>query len=199
MVKALSCSHCRKPGIGFGVRFRAGTASVLALLGTVFLSACVSPSPPGEVVAITVADIQQGTGEMGAPVRWGGTIANVRNKPQTTVLEVVSRPLLNTGRPKHNDRTHGRFLAEISGFLDPAIVDKGRDISFIGTVVRTEDGQVGEAGYNYPVLSVFDYRVWKKQSEIKDNGHYPHYFMFDRHWHDWPYRRRTGIHGNIVF
>jgi len=199
MFEATPLCGCRPTGKGFGVLIRGGfrqTWFALLLLG---LCSCVTPAPPGEVVEVTVADIQQGTGEMGVPVRWGGTIAAVHNKPETTLLEVVSRPLNGTGRPRHNDATYGRFYAEISGFLDPEIVSQGRDISVIGTVIRLDDGQVGEAGYEYPVLSVFDYRVWKKRSEIKGNGNYPHYFLFDRYWHNWPHHRRHGVRGSVIF
>jgi len=199
MVEVSTTGRCRSPWNGFG-SVKLGQIRQFFVVGLLAgLCACATPSPPGEVAAISVSQIQSGEAEKGAPVRWGGTVAKVHNKSDKTVLEVVSRPLLRTGRPKHNDSTDGRFFAEISGFLDPEIVKAGRDISVIGTVVRIDDGLVGEAEYRYPVLSVFDYRVWKKRSEINDAAAYPHFFVFDRPWHDWPYRRRSRVFGGARF
>lgn len=175
------------------------TTGIVFGFTVLMVSGCVSPSPPGEVAIATVQEVQQGSMESGIPLRWGGTITHVRNKKDITVLEIVSRPLLRSGRPRHNDQTDGRFMAEISGFLDPEIVRAGRDISVIGTITRLENGQVGEAEYQYPVMSVFNYRFWKKASEIDANSGYPHYFERDRFWYNWPYRRRNGVHGRVLF
>jgi len=162
------------------------------------VAGCVTASPPGEVVQLSVEQVQNGA-ELGVPLRWGGTIASVVNKADTTVIEVVSRPLQRSGQPLHNDKTDGRFLAELKGFLDPEILSPGRDISVLGTISRLESGQVGEAEYQYPVMVVFDYRIWKKVSEIDPNSSYPHYFIHDRYWLDWPHRRRRGLSGQIIF
>lgn len=161
--------------------------------------ACVSTLPEGDSAAITVSEVQMGKAEKGLPVRWGGTIAKIHNKPDVTILEIVSRPLLRSGRPKHNDATDGRFMAEISGFLDPEIVSAGRDISVIGTIEGLEDGAVGEAAYRYPLMKVFDYQFWKKQSEIDPRSSDPYYLFSDGYWRDWPNRRRSGFYGRLIF
>lgn len=167
---------------------------LIALLG-----GCATPSPPGDVENISVSMYQSGKVEVGAPVRWGGTIAKINNLHDKTVLEIVSRPLLRSGRPRHNDQSDGRFLAELAEFLDPEIIKPGRDISVIGTVERLHNGKVGESDYRYPVLSVFKYQFWKKESEIDPGYGYPHYFYYERYWRDWPYRRRGYVHGNVIF
>jgi len=161
--------------------------------------ACVTPLPAGDSAIISVVDVQMGKAEKGLPVRWGGTIANIHNKADVTILEIVSRPLFRSGRPKHNDVTDGRFMAEISGFLDPAIISAGRDISVIGTIERLDDGSVGEAAYRYPVMKVFDHQFWKKQSEIDPRSTDPYYMFSDGYWRDWPNRRRSGIYGRLIF
>ncbi len=199
MIKASCLSGCRTSGIVSGSRrCKAVTLTISAFMALV-LSACVSPSPSGEVSIASVQDIQQGNAETGLSLRWGGTIAKVHNKQDLTILEIVSRPLLRSGRPRHNDQTDGRFLAEVSGFLDPQIVSVGRDISVVGTVNRVEKGQVGEADYQYPVMTVFNYRIWEKLNELDPKHIYPHYRERDRFWHDWPYRRRSRVHGQIIF
>lgn len=179
-------------------RVKAACPALSVTLLSLALTACVTPAPPGEVVQLSVAQVQSGA-ELGVPLRWGGTIASVVNKAETTVIEVVSRPLQRSGRPLHNDRTDGRFLAELKGFVDPEILSPGRDISVLGTIGRLESGLVGEAEYEYPFMEVFDYRIWKKISEIDPNSGYPHYFIHDRYWLDWPHRRRRGLSGQIIF
>lgn len=205
MRKALALCQCQTAGTVFGELAVFGEpAKRVATLFAVLLVACVTiscvlPAPAGESAAISVIDVQQGTIEKGQPVRWGGTIAKVHNKADTTVLEIVSRPLLRSGRPKHNDVTDGRFMAEITGFLDPEIVRPGRDISVIGSIVRLDKGLVGEAEYSYPVMSVFDYQFWKEQSEVDPAAVHPYYLFSDRYWQTWPHRRRSGVHGQLIF
>jgi len=178
--------------------FEAVSKFLSIIMLSLAVAGCVTASPPGEVVQLSVEQVQNGA-ELGVPLRWGGTIASVVNKADTTVIEVVSRPLQRSGQPLHNDKTDGRFLAELKGFLDPEILSPGRDISVLGTISRLESGQVGEAEYQYPVMVVFDYRIWKKVSEIDPNSSYPHYFIHDRYWLDWPHRRRRGLSGQIIF
>lgn len=197
MIQASSSSRGRTSGTVFGKSSK-GVKAGFGFLLSLMLIGCVSPSPPGDVANVSIAEFQQGNVESGLPIRWGGTVTKVQNKPDVTVLEIVSRPLLRSGRPRHNDQTEGRFLAEINGFLDPEIVAAGRDISVIGTVTRIDTGLVGEAEYQYPVMSVFDYRIWKKPSEIDSNSGYPHYFDHHRFWDGWP-GRRTRINGQLVF
>ncbi len=199
MIKASTKGRCQTTGNEFGGLAEKKAVLLFAVFAAFTTVSCVSPLPAGESVGVSVTEAQTGQAEKGLPVRWGGTIARIHNKADLTVLEIVSRPLLRSGRPKHNDTTDGRFMAEISGFLDPEIVSPGRDISVIGTLDRIQTGQVGEADYKYPVLSVFDYQFWKKQSEIDPYSNYPNYLFSDRYWREWPHRRRSGVNGLIVF
>ena len=136
-------------------------------------------------------------------MRWGGTITEVRNTAEgTTVLEVVSRPLRRGGRPIRDDRTDGRFLAEVDGFLDPEIVKAGRDVTVSGRLEALREGRIGESDYRFPVVAVSDYRYWKVRPRTVP-VHFPHpYPLGSAHhhpfWHGWPHRpyhrdRRSGV------
>lgn len=182
--------------VGFSLK---GRLSKLLLMTTFafIVASCAAPSPPGKSASMSVSDVQQGELQKDLPVRWGGTIVQVQNKADITVIEIVSRPLMASGRPKHNDATDGRFIAEIKGFIDPEIVLPGRDISAIGKISRVEKGLVGEAVYDYPVMDVFEHRFWSKQVPL-DRSDEPRYLFPERYWDDWPHRR-SSVHGLIIF
>ena len=129
-------------------------------------------------------------------VRWGGTITQVSNRADgTTLVEIVSRPLYSGGRPIHDDRSDGRFQAIIKEFLDPLIVEAGRDMTVVGTLSGRRAGKIGEADYVFPVVSVQNYRYWKKAVVMPPHyypyypywTHYPSFGRTDPLWRDWPF------------
>ena len=102
---------------------------------------------------------------VGQPARWGGVIADVRNREDNTVFEVVSFPLQRWGRPEVSDDSDGRFLAVIDGFIDPEVYKKGRAISFVGTIGETQQGKIDEYTYIYPVLEADNHYLWKPKAQ----------------------------------
>lgn len=126
-------------------------------------------------------------------VRWGGTITRVLNRADgTTVVEIVSRPLYSGGRPIHDDRSDGRFQAQINEFLDPRIVEAGRDMTVVGSLAGRRTGKIGEASYVFPVVSVENYQYWKEAVVMPPNhfphwSHYPSFGRTDPLWRDWPF------------
>ena len=190
--------------------------AALLPVSLVLLAGCVTPPPQGELSTLTVGEARETTPATPAPVRWGGTIAGVTNlESGVTQLEVVSRPLRRNGRPLHNDKSDGRFLAEVNEFLDPEIVKTGRDITVTGTASGVREGSVGEAVYAFPLVKVESYHYWKVQP-VQTQQHFPHWNQYDSfhhgHWHnsfwhddffhDWPFEprhRRMRVQGQINF
>lgn len=187
-------------------------SSVAAL--TLLLAAGCASVPPAPEPTLSVAEARASEAEP-APdvaVRWGGTIADVRNTADgTTVLEVVSRPLRAGGRPRGGDATDGRFLAEVDAFLDPEIVKAGRDVTVTGRLAGRREGRIGEMAYRYPVVAVDDYRYWRPEPPP---AHFPHpapisgYGHHHGFLHDWPHpfphhhhRRGRGamVSGSVSF
>jgi len=120
---------------------------------------------------------------MGVEVRWGGEIVAVDNREEATLVEVVSRELSDRGRPRAQDRSQGRFRARISGFLDPAVYDTGRQITVVGPVSGLEEGKVGDYPYRFPIVAVDTYYLWPPPSEPR---HYDP-FYYDPFWHPYPW------------
>jgi outer membrane lipoprotein len=164
--------------------------SPLLLLAALLLNACSSvPKNIGSpaVVPVTLSQAAKNPDEVKrTQVRWGGSIAKVENRQQTTRVEIVARELFDDGEPKKSDQSLGRFMAEIKGFLDPAIYAVGRNFTVVGALAGTVQGKLGEMNYTYPVVETDSYYLWPLPEEPCETCT-PWYYD---PWYPWgPYRR----------
>ncbi len=113
------------------------------------------------VTSFTVSEAQQGQAPAGVRVRWGGTIAQVRNGQAHTWMEIVEQPLARNGRPHRTDQSDGRFLARFTGFLDPAIYATGRKLTVVGELEHTQVRTIGQFSYTFPVVKVTSFHLWR--------------------------------------
>jgi outer membrane lipoprotein len=120
----------------------------------------------------------------GKMLRWGGAIAKVENKPDSTVFEMVYYPLNGYGRPVSADESMGRYRIVINGFMDPMVYQVGRLMTFTAQLNGLEKGLVGEHEYVFPTATVEAYYLWKNVQRINVSsvhvwpsqywyGHYP--------------------------
>ena len=91
----------------------------------------------------------------------GGIILETRNTADSTIIQVLQRPLDRQGRPRETDETGGRFIIESPEFLDAAVYQPGKRISLIGQVTGQEVRPLGEIHYRYPVVSSKEVRLWE--------------------------------------
>jgi outer membrane lipoprotein len=112
----------------------------------------------------------------GKTILWGGVIIETINRPGETLIQVRQAELDYEKRPTNKDRSAGRFLVQSSGFLDPAIYAKGREITVAGELAGTKVLALGETQYTYPLVLAKEIRLWEKPQEI---GPYDPYY--------WPY------------
>jgi outer membrane lipoprotein len=124
--------------------------------------------------------------------RWGGVIAKIENKPETTMLEIVYYPLRGYGRPVSRDESIGRFRVYVNGFMDPMVYKVGRSITFAGEFTGLEEGLVGEHVYVFPTIQSSGYHLWQEVQRVDISG-----------IHIWPYDYRHGryfrpYHGRII-
>lgn len=101
---------------------------------------------------------------MGRKVLWGGVILNTTNLRDSTLVEVLAYPLDSGEWPLRDQDPLGRFFLLKDGYLEPANYAEGRLLSVTGTVTGTRVGQVGEAGYTYPVISAQQLHLWSRDS-----------------------------------
>jgi outer membrane lipoprotein len=168
---------------------------LLPLLAALWLAGCASTlpqaireAPPGAPLLDEVrADPPR---FQGSPVRWGGVIASVSNRAEDTLIEVVSRPLERSGRPRETDASQGRFLARVAGFLDPAVYQAGRELTVSGRVTGLEARLVGGHEYPYVRVEVELYHLWP----IREPAREPYYPPW---WYDpwYPYHPFFGPWG----
>jgi len=180
------------------------TSSVLLLLASLTAGCAASqkltPEPSVELANLTVSQAQNSPLTAPQTVRWGGTIIGVTNTADNkTHVEIVSRPLLKTGRPINDDSSDGRFVAEFDEFLDPQIYTAGRELSVIGTVNDILEGSIGDMSYSFPRLVVSDFRYWAVRPQHRDHPHstfHNHRYHNDPFWHDRYYR--GGVFGRFI-
>lgn len=111
--------------------------------------------------ALTVAQVQYAAEPaIGEPVRWGGTILAVRNLSESTEIDVLARPLAGDGEPRASAKPIGRFMATVSGFLDPAEYPKDRRLTVFGPVTGVVVRDIGEYPYRYPVVRATSRYLW---------------------------------------
>lgn len=161
---------------------RTRTLLLIGLLG--LLGGCASQIPqPIRVAPANNPTISAVLGNLkafkGAAVRWGGTIASVDNKAHETWLTIVARPLDSDGEPVENDRTLGRFIARVHGFLDPAIYRKDREVTVYGNVESLVTRMIGKHPYTYPLIKAQTVYLWQERPE---SVYYPYpypYWYYD--------------------
>ncbi len=96
----------------------------------------------------------------GKSFTWGGSVLSVKNLKDRTLVEVMAYPLNAKGLPLGKGGMQGRFLAEYSGFLEPAEYPQGQLITVTGPLLGYVDGKVGAADYRFPVLQAEQIKRW---------------------------------------
>ena len=156
------------------------------------MAGCASNIPElirkGPAAEIGIPEVQLNPKSFtGSRVRWGGNIVSVENFKTYTLVEVLGRPLSEQGKPDVGSRSKGRFLAKLSGFLDPEEYPKGRLLSVTGTLSANIRKPIGKYLYDYPVIEAEARYLWPEEEP-----YYPPYpYYRDPFFHPWyPYGYR---------
>ncbi|MBA1332420.1 membrane protein [Candidatus Endoriftia persephone str. Guaymas] len=170
--------------------------NALLLSLAIQLNGCASPLPKAisqvPPTEIRVEEVrQQPERFLGSRVRWGGSIIQVENLPQHTLIELLSRPLSGNGKPDSSGRTQGRFLARIPGFLDPEEYPKERLLTISGTIAGTTQRTIGDYPYLYPLVESEIHHLWPDQREARDwqnrDPFYDPWYPWGSPWYRHPY------------
>ncbi len=139
--------------------------SLLLPVMLVWLAGCASGVPvvirDGIATSPGLAEVQaQPAQYLGQRVRWGGSILKVRNRSETTEIEVLAKPLDRFGEPNTEVGGIGRFIVEFAGFKDPSDYPLDRLLTVVGTITKVEVRPVGDFPYNYPVVASETQHLW---------------------------------------
>lgn len=142
----------------------------LAVLATAtaLLAACASQPQPlqGAFAQISPRDAVT-TDSTGAMVRWGGRIVDVEPQTNRTCFEMISTRLSNTGRPYWaSDDVGGRFIACRTGFYDPALFERNREVTFTGRVAGYENRRIGQYDYRFPRVEADVVYLWPVRERV---------------------------------
>lgn len=96
----------------------------------------------------------------GKTVLLGGDIIRTENLPEKTLIIILQRSLDSKMRPIGEDRSKGRFIISVPGFLDPAIYRQGREITVVGRVAGEEVRSLDEIEYVYPIIDKRELYLW---------------------------------------
>jgi outer membrane lipoprotein len=138
---------------------------------------------------LTFKDVQKSPERFaGRTVMWGGIIIETQNrKDGTAVIKVLETRLDSSGEPENPDVSSGRFLVRHTGFLDPAIYSRGREITVIGTIGGKEELPIGEVHYTYPVLQAKEIKLWERRRDARRFSPYPYWPRPYWEPYPWPY------------
>jgi outer membrane lipoprotein len=125
----------------------------------------------------------------GARVRWGGTISEVSNLQDHTIITIVARPLTRQGEPLSDAAALGRFLGEVDRFLDPEEYKPGRRVTVVGRFTEIRPGKIDQYVYDYPVVGVQDLYKWPEYVRRDPYYPWPHYYRPYPYWYA-PYPHR---------
>lgn len=146
------------------IRLRSISLTLLvlsAINGCASTTDCLSPAGRA---GLTPAQVSNTEGYGGERQRWGGTLASVRNLPDSTEIEVIGYPLEQCGRPRTGAEPVGRFILIKPGYLEGADHPIGSTLTATGVITGTRQSHVGAAPYRFPLLKSDHIRWWPMET-----------------------------------
>lgn len=140
------------------------TPRLLAPLALLALAACAPAPiyrPSAQAVAVPPFEVARAPERYGhGDVIWGGRVVGVHNLADRSELEILAFPLDKSQRPQVGDSGNGRFIAIMSGFVEPMDYPEGAMVTLNGTLAGSRAGKVGEADYVFPLVRVNQAHRW---------------------------------------
>lgn len=145
------------------------TSLLFALVAGTVLTGCTPIFPKATLDgidrSISFRDLQKSPGQFkGSRVMLAGVILSIKNSQQSSLLEILQKPMDSDGMPLDTDKTEGRFLVESDQYLDPAVYHRGRSITTIGDIEGSRSLLIDEVQYQYPLLKARALHLWTPSS-----------------------------------
>ena len=108
---------------------------------------------------------------------WGGDVVETINqKDGRTLIVVLQRPLDWMEEPKIQ-RSEGRFIILVEGYVDPYVFRRGRKITVAGEILGRKVMRLGELEYPYPFLLSKQIYLWGER----------YYYPYPAPYYPWGY------------
>lgn len=122
----------------------------------------------------------------------GGIIINTNVTAEGSLIESLYAPVNSRGYLRGVGTTHIRFLAlfpKESGFLDPMIFKRGREITLAGEFIGIREGKIDDMEYGYPFFLIKELYLWEESKIYYVPYYEPYPYWWDRPylWRDRPY------------
>lgn len=151
----------------------------------------IRATPPGN---LQLSEVRKDfSAHQDSQVRWGGSIISVANEEDETIVYVLDRSLGKFGRPKRDSGSSGRFAFHRKEFLDPALYEKGSDITVFGRLVAEQDEKIGNKTVKIPVVDAEVTHLWPDNSNADCGYRYPY------GGHFYPYGFRRGYYDPFYY
>lgn len=153
----------------------------LPLIACILLSACNSVpqklAVPGNTQLTPYSPTAAADPTKPQQARWGGRIAAIENRADSSVLDVVNLPLHSSSRPQETDESQGRFRVYVQGFIDPQIYRPGRLLTVVGTIGVNEQIAVGKHLLEQPALYATALYLWQEPIKTETEFVYVPYIV----------------------
>lgn len=166
--------------------------TILPVLAFLLLGACASNPPqaienvPQDNPSLTRVRMDIDA-FIGRDVWWGGEIARIENRADSTFIEIVRQRLRENGRPLAGGKSDGRFVARFDRFLDPVVYEAGRMLTVVGRIDGKTNRDIGEYDYQFPVVAVEGSFLWEIAEPVAPAPYPPPWYYYDPWYHPWPY------------
>jgi len=115
-------------------------------------------APPAAASPAAIADQPERYHD--ADVVWGGKILDVRNREETTEIQIVAYPLDRAQRPDPGAPTEGRFIVALPGYVEPLDFPAGRFVTLRGRVAGTRVIRVQDRDVVLPLVADATVHLW---------------------------------------
>ncbi|MDY0222255.1 MAG: Slp family lipoprotein [Desulfobacterium sp.] len=163
-----------------------GVFMILVLLGS-----CSVISRPIKKEAGAKVDFNQlikyTDGYLGQTIILGGYVIEVENNEETTLVTVLQAPLDVSDSPLSRDKSQGRFIVSVDGFLDPAVYEKDRSITVAGIVEPPILRNIGTKQVKYIKVKGREIFLHSEKTPVYDDRYYWNHpydnRLFYHRWH----------------
>jgi outer membrane lipoprotein len=150
---------------------------VLAIFSTFLLMSCtagISQQARSKVTYTGAFSALQKTPDAykGEVVMLGGRIIEAKASYPLSELTVLQLDIGTSDRPKNSDKSEGRFIVQSKQLLDPAIYEKDKLITVVGTLKGSKVLPIGDLKYTDPIVEPIEIKLWPKGMQTQPVIHF---------------------------